>query len=159
MFPSTLLLVVGDSHWRYRYLALAHLLGAAGLLLAALPAVMQWSGIAALVASLFLYTRPKPLLRLRCQADGSLQIGTNANTNAGTNTGTHAQQTDEWQTVEVKGSSCIMPGCVLLRFTQAQKRHCRNLLILSDSMSETDFRHLRIWLRWRARSDTEASLQ
>ena len=138
MYPSTLLLVVGDSRWRRRYLILVHLIGGGALLLAAIPAAVQWSGIVGLMLSLFFHTRPGLPLHLRCQQDGSLQVGGGA------------QPDETWQTVEVSGSSCISPACVLLRFVQARERRCRNLLILPDSMSATDFRQLRIWLRWRA---------
>lgn len=138
MYPSTLQVVVGDSRWRRRYLILAHLIGSGALLLAAIPAAVQWSGMVGLMLSLYFHIRPVRPLRLRCQQDGSLQVGGDA------------QRDDAWQTVEVSGSSCISPGCVLLRFVQARERRCRNLLILPDSMPATDFRQIRIWLRWRA---------
>ena len=144
MYPSTLLVVVGDSRWRRRYLILAHLIGGGALLLAAIPAVAQWSGIVGLMLSLYFHIRPGRPLRLRCQQDGNLQIGVDAH------------HDDAWQTVEVSGSSCISPSCVLLRFVQARERHCRNLLILPDSMPTTDFHQLRIWLRWRAFSRAAA---
>lgn len=140
MYPSVLRVDVADSRWRRRYLTLAHLIGGGALLLAALPAAVQWASMAGLVVSLYFYARPVPLTRMRCQQDGSLQVGMDA------------QQGDVWQTVEINSSSCITPVCVLLRFTQTQERRCRNVLILSDSMPASDFRRLRIWLRWRARS-------
>ncbi len=144
MYPSTLLVVVGDSRWRRRYLILAHLIGGGALLLAAIPGTVQWSSLVGLMLSLFFHARPGLPLRLRCQQDGSLQIGVDAH------------HDDAWQTVEVSGSSCISSGCVLLRFVQARERHCRNLLILPDSMPTTDFHQLRIWLRWRAFSRAAA---
>jgi hypothetical protein len=144
MYPSTLQVVVGDSRWRRRYLILAHLIGSGALLLAAIPAAVQWSGIVGLMLSLYFHIRPVQPLRLSCQQDGSLQVGGGA------------QHDDAWQTVEVSGSSCISPGCVLLRYVQARERRCRNLLILPDSMPATDFRQFRIWLRWRALAGASA---
>lgn len=138
MYPSTLQVVVGDSRWRLLYLGLAHLIGGVALLLATVPAEVQWSGIAALGFSQYFYARPRPPFRMRCHQDGSLKVSGNT------------ESDDIWQKVEIDGSSCISTGCVLLRFTEARERRCKNLLILSDSMPATDFRRLRIWLGWRA---------
>jgi toxin CptA len=138
MFPLPLVVEVGDSRQRKRYLMGLHSAAAVGVLLAGLPLLAQVASCLALGLSLAYYWRPTPPTRLRCHRDGAFEIW-------------HAA---EWRSARLDDASVIWPGFICLRHSQARRRG-RCLLVLPDSIPAADFRRLRIWLRWR--SEREAA--
>ncbi len=102
----------------------------------------QWAGLIVLFVSLGYYSRPAPHFRLRGNQDGTLDIW----------------QHGQWQQAHIASSSVIWSNCLLVRLGFLDQPRYRNLVVMSDSMSAPDFRRLLVWLRWRAKSDTEAPL-
>ena len=136
-FPLPLVIEIRDSRLLRLFLMNAHLAGIGALFFAALPPISQWSGAVLLMISLTLHFRPRPRFRLRGDGEGKLKVW----------------QEGEWQPTRIANSSVVWPFCVVLRLTIANQRQFRSLVILPDSLPETDFRRLRVWLRWRLKHE------
>lgn len=136
MFPLPLVVEVGDSRQRKRYLALLHCAAATGIVLAGLPLPAQAASCLTLGLSLAYYWRPTAPARLRCHRDGTLEIWHEA----------------DWRMARLDDASVIWPGFISLRHVLTQERG-GTLLVLPDSMPAADFRRLRVWLRWRSERD------
>lgn len=133
MFPLPLVVTVSHSRQLRAIIAAAHLGGALSILFAAIDPRLQMAGVGFLLLSLFLSWRPARDARLRGNRDGKLELW-------------HDQQ---WRPAMVGDDSVILPFCTVLRIALDQPRLRRVLVILPDSLPDTDFRRLRVWLRWR----------
>lgn len=140
-FPLPLVVDIGKS-WRLRtYLAVAHIAGVGAVFLAALPPFAQWSVLCMAMISLGIHLRVPPRLRLRCDQTGVMEVW----------------REEKWETASIASNSVVWPIAIVLRLayaktsTNANQRHYRNVIVLPDSMPATDFRRLRVWLRWRAK--------
>jgi len=135
LFPLPLVVVIGSS-WQLRvYLALAHVAGVGAVFLAALPPLAKWSGLILTTISLLFHLRPRPRLRLRGNEEGAMEVWLE----------------EKWQTANISSNSVVWPIGIVLRVAIANQRRYRNLLVLPDSMPASDFRRLRVWLRWRGK--------
>lgn len=134
MFPSPLTVEVGSSRQLRLFLAVAHTCSAASILLADAPFLFQVASLFVLGISFGIYLREPSTVRLRGEQSGIFQIW----------------QEGKWQFAQISGSSVFRPGFMVLRTTIADRPRLINLIIMSDSMPEDDFRRLRVWLRWRS---------
>ena len=137
-FPLPLLVEIGGSRQLRLFLIAAHIAGICTLFLADLPPLSQWSGAVMLTVSLLLHFRPSTNFRLRGDDEGKLMIW----------------REGKWQTTRISNSSVVWPFCIVLRLAIANQRGYSNLVVLPDSMPATDFRRLRVWLRWRLKIET-----
>jgi toxin CptA len=137
-FPLPLVVETFGSRQLRLFLITAHIAGVFALFLAALPPVFQWSGAVMLTTSLLLHLRPHSGFRLRGDEEGKLMLWGQG----------------KWQPTRISNSSVVLPFCVVLRLTFANQRRYRNLVVLPDSLPATDFRRLRVWLRWRLKHET-----
>lgn len=140
-FPLPLVVDIGSS-WRLRvYLVAAHIAGVGAVFLAALPLLAQWSVLFLTLISLGMHLRARPRLRLRCDQAGAVAVW----------------REEKWQAASIAGNSVVWPIAVVLRLayaktgTNADQARYNSVIVLPDSMPETDFRRLRVWLRWRAK--------
>lgn len=133
MFPLPFQITTRPSLWARSLLLAAH--GAAGLALglADLPVTFQVVGTTLLTASALHYWRSRPGLRLRCKADGALECW----------------RGEAWQRVEVHPDAVVLPWLVVLAWREKGKT--RRLMIPRDALAAEEHRHLRVWLKWRAR--------
>ena len=136
-FPLPLVVEIGGSRQLRLFLITAHIAGVSALFLAALPPVSQWSGAVLLTISLLLHFRPRSSFRLRGDEEGKLMVWWEG----------------KWQPTRIANSSVVLPFCVVLRLGYANQRRYRNLVVLPDSLPATDFRRLRVWLRWRLKHE------
>jgi toxin CptA len=136
-FALPLVVEIFDSRQLRLFLITAHIAGVCALFLAALPPVSQWSGAFLLTISLLLHFRPRPCFRLRADAEGKMMVW----------------REGKWQPTRIANSSVVLPCCVVLRLAFANQRRYRNLVALPDSLPATDFRRLRVWLRWRLKHE------
>lgn len=132
MFPLPLLLQPRASAIARGLLWGAHLAALVALLLASLPAVAYLAGALALAASLALYLRRPPPPRLRCLADGRLEI----------------RRAASWQAVTVLPESVVLPWFIVLHWRENERR--RGLLLPADALPAPAHRRLRVWLRWKS---------
>ncbi len=142
MFPSSLTIEICASRHLRLFLASAHLCAAASILLANAPPLFQAASLVVLGVSLRTYLGKPSTVRLRVEQSGKFQIW----------------QEGKWQLVQISGSSVIRPGFMVLRMAIAHQQRLKNLIILSDSMPASDFRRLRVWVRWRS-GKTESVLE
>jgi hypothetical protein len=133
MFPLPFVLTVGDSRHLRLFLAAVHVACAFGIFLAAIDPAIQWSGLVLLILSLSYHWRPSAAARLRCGAEGKLEIW----------------QDDQWREAKLASSSVILPSCTLLLMRIENTQRNLSLVLLVDSLPPDDFRRLRVWLRWR----------
>lgn len=130
-----LTLTLQPSRWLRRATAVLHLLAGAAILLADLPVWLAGLLLLAVAASLAHARRLPPSTALRCRADGSLAM------RAG----------DDWQAVDLLPDSLVLAWLVVLRYRHPGRRWADTLVVLPDGLAADDFRHLRVWLKWRAR--------
>ncbi len=139
MFPLPFILTIDDSRQLRLFLAAVHLSCAFGIFLAAIDPAIQWSGLVLLIFSSFYYWRPGAATRLRCGAEGTLEIW----------------RDEQWREAKLASSSVILPSCTLLLMRIENTRLNLSLVLLADSLPPDDFRRLRVWLRWRGARSTE----
>ena len=137
-FPLPLVIEIRDSRLLRLFLMNAHLAGIGALFFAALPPISQWSVAVLLTISLILHFRPRSNIRLRGDEEGKLKVW----------------RQGKWQPTRIANSSVVWSFCVVLHLTIANQRRFRSLVILPDSLPETDFRRLRVWLRWRLKHES-----
>jgi len=137
-FPLPLLVEIGGSRQLRLFLITTHSAGICALFLADLPSLSQWTGAVMLTVSLLLHLRPSTYFRLRGDDEGKLMIW----------------QEGKWQTTRISNSSVVWSFCIVLRLAIANQRGYSSLVVLPDSMPATDFRRLRVWLRWRLKIET-----
>jgi toxin CptA len=111
----------------------AHFAALAALFLAHLPAAAGLAGLALLVVSFVAGRRRSPPPRLRCKADGQLEI----------------QRDAAWQAASLLPDSVALPWLIVLRWRENGRRH--SLALPPDALSEVAHRRLRVWLRWKSR--------
>jgi len=121
----------------------AHLLAAAALWLAPLPA--GW----ALACSLALLVHLAFALRRHAWLSGAgalveLEVSDDCSVSACSRTG-------NWERCQIAGSTFVSPALTVLNLRCRAKRERRAVLIASDSLDADSFRRLRVWLRWRWR--------
>lgn len=140
-FPLPLVVDIGSS-WRLRaYLVAAHIAGGGAVFLAALPPLAQWSVLFLTMISLGMHLRARPRLRLRCDQAGAVAVW----------------REEKWHAASIAGNSVVWPIAIVLRLacaktsTSADQAQYSSVIVLPDSMPATDFRRLRVWLRWRAK--------
>lgn len=137
-FPLPLRITITASRRLRVYLFGIHLAAALAIFIAALDPLLQSGMLIGLLLSLLYYHgRASPEVRLLADVDGQLSL----------------YRQEQWSEVNLLGSSMVLPACTLIRFSlpRDEKRwqQNQNLLVLADSLSATDFRRLRVWLRWR----------
>ena len=54
-----------------------------------------------------------------------------------------------WREIAVLGSSFVSPLLTVLNLRLAGARGSRSLVVTPDALGADEFRHLRVWLRWR----------
>jgi toxin CptA len=112
---------------------LAHLLAAGAVLAANLPAWLSAVLLLLVGASLARMRRPHPVMSLLLGGDGAIQIvGVGGTATDGT----------------VHPHTVVLSFLVLLLYRSEGR--LRSLTLLGDSLTEDDFRQLRLWLRWRS---------
>ncbi len=131
-FPLPLVVEIIGSRQLRLFLITAHIAGVSAMFLAALPPVSQWSGAVVLTISLLLHFRPRSNFRLRGDDEGKLMVW----------------REGKWQTTRIANSSAVWSFCIVLRLAIANQPRYSNLVVLPDSLPATDFRRLRVWLRW-----------
>lgn len=112
-----------------------HATATLALWLAQLPVAIQASGTIALILSLWHYSRLRALVTLRCHKDGRLE----------------RQGINGWSLLYLTGALVLLPWLVVVRCTQTNNSNSRSvyLILAPDALHMDDFRHLRVWLRWR----------
>lgn len=110
-----------------------HSLAALSVALADIGWPLQLGGLGLIAVSAIRALRRRPPIRLRCLADGSLLM---------------AEDTGDWRSVEIEAGSLVSPLGTLLRLRG--DGHARAVVVLADSLTEEEFRRLRVWLRWQA---------
>lgn len=55
-----------------------------------------------------------------------------------------------WHAAMLQGTSFTSPVLTILNLRLTEARYTRNVVIVPDNIEAVNFRHLRIWLRWRA---------
>jgi toxin CptA len=143
MLPLPLIVTIGKSRQLRLYLLAIHICAAAAVVLAAIKPLFQMAGVAVLLVSLIYYWRLAPEVRLRGDEEGNVQIWRGA----------------KWHAVQLEASSVVLPGCTVLRIGTPNRWRKMNLLVLPDSLTADEFRHLRVWLRWRASKAFSAQAQ
>ncbi|RPH39124.1 MAG: hypothetical protein EHM87_24640 [Burkholderiales bacterium] len=133
MHPSPFVVNIGNSRRLRLYLAAAHMSCAFGLVLAALPPFLQWTGLVLLSGSLVHYWRRDQSARVRGDQAGKFEI----------------RLDEKWRVARLADACVIWPSCTVLRFAVEPGRRKRNLVVMPDSLPEEDYRRLRVWLRWR----------
>jgi len=141
MSSPSLTLTVHPSRWYARAALALHLLAGGAVLLADLAAAVQVTVLAALAASLVGAMREKAVLDLHCQRDGSLAV----------------RSGDEWVAARLLPDTTVLPWLVVLRYRVPGAGRSDAVVVLADSLPADDFRHLRVWLRWRAGRDGAAA--
>lgn len=58
----------------------------------------------------------------------------------------------EWRACELLGSTYVSPRLTVLNLKPEGGRYARHVVLLPDNVDEREFRRLRTWLRWGARS-------
>ncbi len=101
------------------------------LWLADLQVPWQMVGTSLLMASLFAWRGSGRSITLRGKVGGKLDI----------------DEGSGWMPVEAFNARFMPPGLVLLNCSMPGHAH-RRWLLLADSLSEQDFRRLRVWLTW-----------
>jgi hypothetical protein len=89
------------------------------------------AGMALLMASLFAWQGSGRTLTLRGKVDGTLDI----------------DEGRGWMPVEVFSARFMLPGVTLVSCSMSGNVG-RHWLLLADSLSDEDFRRLRVWLKW-----------
>jgi toxin CptA len=140
-FPLPLVVEIIDSRQLRLFVFTAHIAGISALFLAALPPVTQWSGAVLLTISLLLHFRPRSNFRLHGDEEGKLMLW----------------REGKWQATRMANSSVVWPFFIVLRLATAHQRRYSNLVVLPDSLPATDFRRLRVWLRWRLKHEASTS--
>jgi toxin CptA len=134
MHGPALALTLTPSRWLRIALLGLHVSAVAAVLLADLAIWVQALLLVAVAFSLLLHFRQSPPMQLRCEADGSLQV------DAG----------NGLQPATVLPSTMVTPTQTVLHYRMTGSRRTRVITILTDSMHADDFRHLRVWLKWKA---------
>ncbi len=111
-----------------------HALACAAVLVADLDWWSRGPLLAAIAVSLVVSIRRPRRVSLRCQPDGSLSI----------------MKTDDWQSVELLPDTVVLAWLVVLRYRRAAGVWPDTVVVLPDCLEASDFRHLRVWLKWRA---------
>lgn len=142
MFPLPLVLTVRPSRRLRRVVTALHLLAGVALWLAAPPFPAQIAGSLLLAASLIAQTRAGPETTLRCLADGKLEIRAN-----------HA-----WLGNVRVSSKLALPYLTILQIEAGADFPRRYLPILPDSLPPEDFRRLRGWMKWLAKTAREGAV-
>jgi toxin CptA len=57
-----------------------------------------------------------------------------------------------WRTCELLGTSYVSPQLTILNLRPAGRRLARHVVLVPDNVDARDFRRVRTWLRWAARS-------
>lgn len=111
----------------------AHLAALVALFLARLPLAAVLAGLALLLAS-FIASRSRTAPpRLRCMADGRLEIRRDAT----------------WQAAKPLPDSVALPWLIVLRWREDGRSH--RLTLPPDALPSEEHRRLRVWLRWKTR--------
>lgn len=126
-------------------LCLVHAAAAGALWLTPLPATGKAVATLAIAASLVYYIArdaalhaASAIVELEIKEDGGISFQT---------------RSGEWIEAELLGSSYVSPRLTLVNLRPRGRRRVRHLILLPDSLDPRDFRRLRVWLRWAARSD------
>jgi len=82
----------------------------------------------------YLATRPRHKVKLRCRADGCLDLGT----------------AEEWVEIKLLPDTLVLPWCGILRYQRPERRRPETCVSLLDSLNGDDFRRIRVWLKYRA---------
>lgn len=137
MPPPSLTLTLQPSRWYARAALGLHLLAGGAVLLADLHVAVQLTVLAALGASLVGAMREREVVDLHGRRDGSLAV----------------RSGDDWVEARLLPDSTVLPWLVVLRYRLPDARGPGARVVLPDSLPADDFRHLRVWLRWRANLD------
>ncbi len=132
MFPLPLLIQPRASAIATGLLWTTHLAALAALQYASLPVVAYLVGTLTLTASLAFHLRRSPPPRLRCKADGQLEI----------------QRDAGWKTASVLPGSVALPWLIVLRWRENDRHH--SLLLPADALPAPMHRRLRVWLHWKS---------
>lgn len=132
--PS-LTLTIRPSRWYARAALGLHLLAGGAVWLADLHWVARLAALAAIGTSLAMSMRPRAGVDLRCQSDGHLAV----------------RRGDDWVPAGLLPDSTVLSWLAVLRYRLPGARGTDALVVLPDSLPADDFRHLRVWLRWRAK--------
>ncbi|NJD34959.1 MAG: hypothetical protein FIA96_09030 [Betaproteobacteria bacterium] len=119
--------------------SLAHLVAAGAVLAANLPAWLAAGFLLLVGASLARMRRPLPFASLVLGGDGTIGI-------VGAD-GTASEAV-------VHPHTLVLSFLVVLLYRS--QGPLRSMTLLGDSLSEEDFRQLRLWLRWRSTAATSA---
>lgn len=127
---------IGASRRLTYVVAAIHLLAVGAVLLADI----SWSYRVPLILSLamsmrfYLKTWPRRKVKLRCRADGGLDL----------------RAAEDWGEARLLPDTLVLPWCGILRYQRSVRRRPETCVILPDSLDADDFRRLRVWLRFRA---------
>lgn len=135
-----LTLAVQPSRWLKRATWVLSALAEVALLLADMPLWLQVLGLAPLLLVTF-RGRGQGALHLQCQMDGRLSL---------------LQAGQDWQPVFLLPGSIVNPWLTTIRYRSETGKQGGTLVLLPDSLAEDDFRRLRVWLKWKAVTDTSA---
>jgi toxin CptA len=138
---------LGSSRHLTQILGSAHVLAAAALWLAPLPAGLALAGSLALSVHLVWALRRHAwrsaagsLIELELLDDCSIS----ARSRAGI-----------WEAYRVAGSSFVSPLLTVLNMRPEAGGWTRPVLIMADNVDADSFRRLRVWLRWRCRDGAQ----
>lgn len=130
---STLIFTPRPSRWQVVFFYGLHGLAATAIWLTELDwRVRALLGMAVAI-SLAYSLRKSSSVTLRCRDDGGMDI----------------QSGENWQAVSVRPDSLVWPWLVVLRYRH-ENGAIVSLPLPQDSLDSTDFRRLKVWLKWRA---------
>lgn len=123
-------------------LCAAHLSAACLIFISGVPIALAASATVALGVSLGFYLRRMALLRSP-QSVVAMEIG---------NDGKIAFQTRDgrWRAASLRQNNFVSPWLTIVSLNPENARWSRNVVIMTDSLREDEFRQLRVWLRWKA---------
>jgi toxin CptA len=142
MHGLTLSLSIDPSPWLRLALLGVHLLAGVAVLLADLAVWGQVLLLLTIAVSLLLHLRRQATHEIRCEPDGSLQI----------------RIASEWRAATLLPASVVMPWLVVLHYRVEDNGQTHHLVMPPDSLPSDDFRRLRVWLKWKAKTEVNAAL-
>lgn len=130
-------------------LCATHLAAAGALWLVPAPVWVTVPVIIAIAVSLIFYLArsaalhaPEAIVALEIKDGGAVALQT---------------RRGEWLDCELLPSSFVSRQLTILNLRPHDRRHARHVILVPDNVDARDFRRLRMWLRWAARSEVQGT--
>ena len=136
MKEGSLTLTVVPSKWLLACTLALHLLAGLAVFIADLAWLARFAVLLALGVSVVWILWLRRSINLRCEMDGTLLVC----------------KGDGWKAAALLPGAVVSPLMIVLRIRMESRRVAQSFIILTDSLEAEDFRRLRVWLRWKAKS-------